>query len=364
MDTRFMKRALTLAKRFEGRTSPNPSVGAVIVSGERIVGEGYHRGPGFPHAEVEAIKKVPPTEKKRELYVTLEPCSHRGRTPPCTERIIEAGITRVYIGMKDPNPNVPGEGGGILKQAGIDVEFGILKEEIERFYGPYTTFVTKKVPFVTLKAALTLDGKIATATGDSRWITSEKSRRFVHKERSISDAVLVGAGTVRNDDPRLTVRLVRGRNPRRVILAPNLEVNTDAQVITEGARDVIIAASEQTDKKKAYPFTEKGVDVFFIPERAGRKLEPGALLAELAQRDIMRLLVEGGAKVFTYFLKYDIFDKIILMYAPKILTGSDALGLTVGAGPREIRDAIRLRDIVTKRVGDDFMVEAYPDRGD
>jgi diaminohydroxyphosphoribosylaminopyrimidine deaminase/5-amino-6-(5-phosphoribosylamino)uracil reductase len=359
MDVRFMKRALAVAARYEGRTSPNPPVGAVCVKDGRIIGVGAHEGPGTPHAEVRALTSSSAPVRGADLYVTLEPCSHHGRTPPCTDALIDAGIRRVFIGMRDPNPDVRGGGAGLLSDAGIEVAVGVMGRQIERFYEAYTKFVTTKLPFVTLKAAMTLDGRIATSTGDSKWISSEASRRFVHRMRAKSDAVMVGIGTVKKDDPQLTVRMVRGRDPRRVIIDPNIEMPPGARMLAEGTGTVIIGAAVDVDRKKAAAIEARGGRVIYVPREPDGKLSISALLIELAKRDVMRLLVEGGANIFTYFVTRAIFDKIILVYAPKILTGGDGLGLTVGRGPAKIADAVRVADLTIRRSGGDVIVEAY-----
>ena len=363
MDIRFMKRALAAAARREGETSPNPPVGAVFVKDGRVVGEGSHEGPGSPHAEVKALASSVAGVRGADLYVTLEPCSHHGRTPPCTDALIDSGVRRVFIGMKDPNPDVRGGGTRILRDAGIEVVVGVMGREIELFYKAYTKFVTRKVPFVTLKAALTLDGRIATSAGDSKWISSERSRRFVHRLRAKSDAVLVGIGTVKKDDPLLTVRMIKGRDPRRVIVDPDLEMPPDARMLTEGTGPVIIGAAHDADRQKAGVLEARRAEIVYLPREADGKLQIEALLVEMARRDVMRLLVEGGANIFTYFIAHAIFDKIVLVYAPKILTGGDGLGLTVGRGPKRIAEAVGVSDITVHRLGDDFVVEAYRQTG-
>jgi diaminohydroxyphosphoribosylaminopyrimidine deaminase / 5-amino-6-(5-phosphoribosylamino)uracil reductase len=362
MDQKYMKRALTLARRFEGRTSPNPQVGAVLVLGGKIVGEGFHRGPGHPHGEVVALNMAEKIDgaKGADLYVTLEPCSHQGRTPPCTDAIVKAGIKRVFVGAYDPNPDVQGGGAKILERSNIPVSFVGLGTKIEKFYEAYTKFVTKKEPFVTLKAAMTLDGKIAASTGDSKWITSEKSRRFVHGIRARSDAVLVGIGTVIADDPELTVRLTKGKNPIKVIIDPKLAIEKSAKVFTKGGADVIIATFERADSDKVKRLEEMGVVVLsFSRGKGGSEIDLQCLMGELAKRNIMSILVEGGAKIFTNFIKHDIFDKVICIYSPKILTGSDSLGLTTGIGPKKIADAINLYDVNVRRIGEDIAVTGY-----
>jgi diaminohydroxyphosphoribosylaminopyrimidine deaminase / 5-amino-6-(5-phosphoribosylamino)uracil reductase len=358
MDIRFMKTALAAAARYEGKTSPNPPVGAVFVKNGRVVGKGAHEGPGRPHAEAAALSEAGGV-RGADLYVTLEPCSHHGRTPPCTDALIGSGVRRVVIGMKDPNPDVAGGGADLLRDAGIEVIVEGMGGAVERFYEAYTKFVTAKLPFVTLKAALTLDGRIATASGDSQWISSEPSRRLVHRMRATSDAVLVGIGTVKKDDPLLTVRMVRGRDPLRVIVDPDLEMPPGARMLSEGTGAVIIGAAEDADTKRAEVLAERGARIVRIPRTDGGRLDIGALLRELAVRNVMRLLVEGGANIFTYFITRAIFDKIVLVYAPKILTGGDGLGLTVGRGPERIAQAVKVSEMTVRRLGGDFIVQAY-----
>lgn len=358
MDRRFMKRALAVAARYEGKTSPNPPVGAVFVKDGRIIAEGAHEGPGNAHAEVVALARAAGV-KGADLYVTLEPCSHHGRTPPCTDALIDSGVRRVVIGMADPNPDVRGGGAEILRAAGIDVSVEDMGGAVERFYEAYTKFVTKKLPFVTLKAALTLDGRIATASGDSRWISSEPSRRLVHRLRAKSDAVLVGIGTVKKDNPLLTVRMVRGRDPLRVVVDPDLEMPPDSRMLSEGTGTVVIGAAHDADKKRAEALAVRGAHIVYVGRSQDGRLDLEGLLAELGRRNVMRLLVEGGANIFTYFITRAIFDKIMLFYAPKILTGADGLGLTVGRGPARIAEAVAVSSMSVRRIGNDFMVEAY-----
>jgi diaminohydroxyphosphoribosylaminopyrimidine deaminase/5-amino-6-(5-phosphoribosylamino)uracil reductase len=360
MDIRFMKRALKAAAHYEGKTSPNPPVGAVLVKDGRIVGEGAHKGPGKPHAEAAALASCSAADARgAELYVTLEPCSHHGRTPPCTDALIAAGVRRVVIGMADPNPDVRGGGARILRDAGIDVAVEGMGREVQRFYEAYTKFVTTKTPFVTLKAALTLDGRIATATGDSKWISSEPSRRLVHRMRAKSDAVLVGVGTVTADDPLLTVRMVRGRDPMRVIVDPDLKTPPGARMFSEGTGAVVIGAAKGADKKRESELAARGARIVHCPRTDDGLLSIEALLTELGRLDVMRLLVEGGANIFTYFITRAIFDKIVLIYAPKILTGSDGLGLTVGRGHQRIADAVAVSEMTVGRLGGDVIIRAY-----
>ena len=362
MNLQFMRRALTLARRFEGRTSPNPPVGAVVVSEGNIVGEGFHRGPGTPHAEAGALTDAGGRASGADIYVTLEPCSHHGRTPPCTDAIIDAGIGRVFIGMKDPNPHVTGDGAGVLSRAGIKVFTDVMADEIARFYEAYRRFVISGLPFVTLKAAMTLDGRLAAAGGDSKWITSITARRQAHRLRAQTDGILVGVGTVLTDDPELTVRLVRGADPTRIVIDPKARTPLSARILAKGQAGVMIAVDETGDedmRSRMRALKAAGAEVVEIPRKDGL-MDLSSLLVLLGQRGMMRILVEGGANVFTYFLKHAIFDKIIFIYAPKILTGDDAIGLTVGPGPRRIAEAIELEGLTVRRAGPDFIVEAYP----
>ncbi len=354
-----MKRALSLAARHRGMTSPNPPVGAVIVRDGKVISEGTHEGPGKPHAEAWAIATSSVPVTGADLYVTLEPCSHYGRTPPCTEAVISSAIKRVFIGMRDPNPDVRGGGADILRKAGLDVTVGVMSDRVERFYEAYTTFVTKKLPFVTLKAAMTLDGKLATSTGDSKWISSEKSRRLVHHLRAVSDAVMVGLGTVKKDDPLLNVRMVNGRDPMRVVIDSGLEMSPTSRMLREGTGKVLIVSWDGADPRRAAGLMERGADIVRVSKGKDGMLKIEELLVELGKRDVMSLLVEGGANIFTYFIKNGIFNKILLFFAPKILTGADSLGLTVGKGPERISDAFMLNNMTVRRLGEDLVVEAY-----
>ncbi len=357
-----MRRALTLARRYEGMTSPNPPVGAVVVLRGEVVGEGSHRGAGYPHGEAEALEAAGNRNEGADLYVTLEPCSHHGRTPPCTEAILKSGVTRVFIGTHDPNPDVMGGGAKILEKGGVSVSFvepgGRLGRDIGVLYESYKKFVVEKWPFVVLKAAMTLDGKIATSTGDSKWITSERARRFVHGLRKRYDAVLVGIGTVKEDDPELTVRLTKGRNPTKVVIDPKLEIDPGANIFSKGGAPVFVAAVEGADKEKIKRLEGVGATVIQI-KKGDVGIDLDRLLGELAKNKVMSLLVEGGAKVFTYFIKYGKFDKIIFIYSPRILTGSDSVGLTAGVGPGKIADAVGLEDVSVRRIGEDIAVIGY-----
>lgn len=317
----FMRLALAEAEKGRGRTHPNPAVGAVVVRGGRVVGRGHHRKAGLPHAEVNALRAAGGRARGADVYLTLEPCNHQGRTPPCTEALIAAGVRRVLFGSPDPNPLVHGHGAQRLRRAGIEVRAGLLREACDASNEAWFKFITTGTPWVMLKAAITLDGMLATRTGDSRWISSKASRRLVHRWRDRLDAVLVGAGTVRADDPRLTVRgIPGGRNPLRVVLG---EISRRARVLREPGETVI----------------ERG------PVRG--------VLRRLAARGITSVLVEGGARVHGEFLRADLWDELRLFVAPKVF-GPDALSWAGGAG----KGGMVLRDV--ERVGSDVLLTLRP----
>lgn len=343
-DEKFMRRALRLARRGMGRVSPNPMVGAVIVKGGKITGEGWHGTYGGNHAEVEALNNVKtgknksPLVKGSTLYVTLEPCSHFGKTPPCADRILEAGISRVVVGTKDPNPLVAGKGIRKLKARGVEIEVGILEKECRELNEKFFKFMLHSTPFVTLKIAQTLDGRIAASSGDSRWISSLASRKLAHTERGLHDAVMVGIGTVVQDDPELTVRLIRGRNPLRIVVDSKLRIPLDSRVLKdqEGA-PTIIACCRDYKHNKFEQLRKMGIEV--IP--AGReKVDLRKLLALLTKRNISSVLVEGGSGLYTSFLKENLADRILAIIAPVITgKGVEAFG---DLGIDIIRDAKKL----------------------
>lgn len=358
-DEYFMRRAIRLARRGFGHTSPNPIVGAVVVRDGRIVGEGYHLRLGGPHAEVHALREAAEAARGATLYVTLEPCNHYGRTPPCTEAIIQAGITRVVIGMADPNPKVAGGGGHRLQQAGMSVMWGVLERECRLLNQPFIKWVTRGRPYVTLKCAATLDGRIATRTGDSRWVSNEKSRRFTHYLRATSDAVLVGIGTAVADDPLLTARLRKGprRQPLRVILDTHGRLPLASQLVqTAQQSPVFLACGENAPKTARERLAAHGVEVmtFPAPEETGVNL--GAVLDELGRRAVTSVLVEGGARIHGAFLQEALADNVHIFFAPKIL--GDALGVPMfQGGPRPfMSDAVPLYDCRVRRFDDDVLI--------
>jgi len=354
-DEYFMKLCLKLAVKGRGRVSPNPLVGAVVVKEGKVVGKGYHPYFGAPHAEVFALREAGEEAKGATLYVNLEPCAHYGKTPPCTKAIIGAGIKRVVVGMIDPNPLVSGKGVRELREAGIEVETGILGEEAERLNEAYSKFITKGIPFVALKMAQSLDGKIATKTGESKWITGEKARKFVHRLRAEFDAVLVGAGTVLVDDPSLRA-YGEGRDPARIVLDGRGVVPPSAKVFQDGVRRLVFttasAPSSWVDKLR-----DMGVEVIIIGE--GEKVEVGEMLRELGKRGIASLLVEGGGETSASFLEAGAVDKIFFFIAPLIIGGREAKTSVEGNGCQNLREAIKLKYPRIRKFGQDILFEAY-----
>ncbi|NOY78096.1 MAG: bifunctional diaminohydroxyphosphoribosylaminopyrimidine deaminase/5-amino-6-(5-phosphoribosylamino)uracil reductase RibD [Calditrichaeota bacterium] len=354
-DQKWMRLALNLARRGLGQTSPNPNVGAVIVKNGTLLGKGYHRQFGGPHAEVFALREAGEAARGATLYVTLEPCSHYGKTPPCVNRVIKAGISRVVIATPDPNPLVNGRGIRKLQQAGIAVTVGVEGEKARQLNEPFFTFMETGLPFVRLKIAQTLDGKIATPTGDSRWITGEASRRLVHRWRAQMDAVLVGIGTVLKDNPALTVRMVRGRNPRRVILDPGLRVPLSARVVSDGeaARTILFTAA--ANRQKISALQGKGVTVFQIEKKADGHFDLKQVLEKLTELGIISVLVEGGSGVFSSFLNQKAFHRLAVFQAPKI--AGSGLGPFDGIGFQKMEEAIPLKLLKQRKIGEDGLFE-------
>lgn len=356
-----MRLAIRLARKARGKTSPNPLVGAVVVKEGEIVGKGFHQKAGEPHAEVNALNDAGEKARGGELYVNLEPCNHYGKTPPCTGMIIDSGIKRVFVGMVDPNEVVAGRGIRCLRDNGIHAKTGILKEECQRLNEVYIKYITEKRPFVIVKSAASLDGKIATRIGDTRWITNERSMGFVHKLRNEVDGILVGIGTIMADDPRLTTRLNgrRGKDPVRIVVDSKLRILLGAKVLNhESKAKTIIASTESADKEKVKKLEGLGAKVLIIGSKNNR-VDLEELMHELGKLEIASLLIEGGAEVNASSLSSGIVDKILFFYAPKIIGGIKAVGLVGGEGVERLCDAIILKDIKVRRFGDDILVEGY-----
>jgi diaminohydroxyphosphoribosylaminopyrimidine deaminase/5-amino-6-(5-phosphoribosylamino)uracil reductase len=363
MDITFMKAALGQARKGLGRTSPNPAVGAVLVKDGVIIARGYHREAGLPHAEVEALNKLGGRADGLTLYVTLEPCNHYGRTPPCTEAILKSGLKRVVIGMKDPNPDVAGGGCDFLKKNGVSVTTGVLETECRRLNEAFLKFITLRRPFVTVKSALTLDGWTATGTGHSKWITNDRSRQFVHGLRDRSDAVMMGVGTVLADDPLFTTRLKRGRgrDPLRIVVDTHLKTPRDARILHHDspADTVIVVGPGVTfDDQKLY--NGKGVSTLTCSVKAGR-IDLTALMGILGDMYVTSLLVEGGASIVGSLIRDKLVDKFYIFKAPKILGGDDGVPMAAGPGPKTMDRSLILKDLRIRRFGEDVLIEGYPD---
>jgi diaminohydroxyphosphoribosylaminopyrimidine deaminase/5-amino-6-(5-phosphoribosylamino)uracil reductase len=360
LDQQMMARALRIAAK--GRPSPNPHVGAVIVRGERIIAHGFHSAAGRDHAEVMAIKRAGRAARGATLYVTFEPCNHHGRTPPCTEAILAAGLARVVIGCRDPAPHMPGAVER-LREQGLSVTVGVRDTQAQRLVADFVKHFTTGLPFVTLKSALTLDGRMATRTGHSQWITGEKARRHAHRLRDRSDAILVGVGTVLADDPELTVRHVRGRTPLRAVLDTNLRTPPKARVLGARAEMATLlfhgpGATEQRKRRLLAAGAE------LIEVRATREgLSLKAVLRELGKREVVRLLVEGGPRIHGSLLSGRLADRAAIFLAPKILADPKAFPLAFGRPVLRMGQAIDLASPVLTRLGPDTLITgdlAYP----
>lgn len=362
MDHRtFMARALELAAQAKGRTSPNPMVGALVVKDGRVLAAGYHQKAGTPHAEVIALEQAGPAARGATLYVTLEPCSHFGRTPPCVNKIIAAGIKEVVVAMVDPNPQVNGRGIKMLREAGIKVTVGVLQKEAEKLNEAFIKYITTHRPFVALKWAMTLDGKIATVTGDAKWISNSISRAYVHRLRDEYDAILVGINTVLRDNPSLTTRLAgkKGKDPLRIILDSSLRVPLDANVVNlESPAPTIICCAAKADKEKISRLEEKGVIIWQLPGSAGR-LDLSSLLDRLGEREVTSLLVEGGGTVIESFLRQRLADKLYCFIAPKIVGGELAKTPVEGEGVQSMAEAYQLTELNFENMAGDLLVTGY-----
>lgn len=356
-----MKRAIEAALLANGRTSPNPMVGAVIVKGGKIVGEGYHKRSGMPHAEINALNAAGRDARDGIMYINLEPCCHQGKTPPCTKSLIKSGLKKVVVGMIDPNPLVSGKGIKELKEAGIQVSIGLLEKECKKLNEVYIKYIVTKTPFVILKVAMSLDGKIATTARESKWITDKLSRERVHLLRDEVDAVMVGIGTVLQDDPNLIVSLKgrRGRNPIRIIIDSQLRIPLNANVLRSDIKSkVIIAATSRADTKKINMLREKGVDVL-ITDGDGQKVNLIKLMDELGKMDITSVMIEGGSEINSSALESSIVDKVIFFIAPKIIGGKDGVPAVGGKGFEKLKDSLNIIGVTLDRIGNDVVIEGY-----
>ncbi len=361
-DERWMRKALRLAERGRGRTSPNPMVGAILVKKGKVVGEGYHAKAGEAHAEIVALQRAKKDARGATLYINLEPCTHYGKTPPCAPRVIEADVKRVVIGMEDPNPLVRGKGIKTLKKAGLDVRLGILEKECRRLNEAFCKYVLRKEPFVILKVAATLDGKIASRDGDSKWISGEASRRFVHKLRDQVDGVLVGIGTVLRDNPLLTTRIKGGRDPYRIVLDSRLKIPEEANVFRDFPQKVVVATTEFAPDDKVESLGKRGVRILTFQSKDGR-VDLKACLSKLGEIGITSLLVEGGSEVNGSFLDEGLIDKLLLFLSPKLIGDHRAPGIFGGRGVSSLQEAVPLKEMRVKRIGEDVLLEGYLEWG-
>lgn len=357
-DSVFMARALALAASGLGLTSPNPAVGAVVVRDDRVVGEGAHVMAGGPHAEVAALARAGEAARGATCYVTLEPCCHHGRTPPCVEALVAAGVARVVAACRDPNPRVDGRGLAALRAAGIEVTLGVGEAEARALNRAFFTFVTTGRPHVTLKTAMTLDGRIAAWDGTSRWITGEAARAEAHRFRFLADAVLVGVGTVLKDDPALTVRLPDAlpKEPLRVVVDSRLRTPLEARVLTAGDPSrTIVAGAAPLPSRRAAALRARGVRVLGLP-RDGRRVSLRALLAALADLDVVSILAEGGAELSAALLDAGLVDRVAFFVAPRLLGGRTAPGPVGGVG-RALKEALSVTGLSSRMIGEDLLIE-------
>jgi diaminohydroxyphosphoribosylaminopyrimidine deaminase/5-amino-6-(5-phosphoribosylamino)uracil reductase len=359
-DQRYMRLALDLAAQGLGGTSPNPMVGAVLVKDGEIIGTGYHQRAGGPHAEIIALEEAGAAAAGATLYVTLEPCSHTGRTPPCTERIIAAGIRKVVVGMRDPNPLVNGRGLARLEEAGLKLKTGVLEERAARLNEVFVKYITVRRPFVTMKAAMTLDGKIATRSKASRWISGQRSREYVHGLRHQHDAIMVGIGTLLADNPRLTARLPGGsKNPLRVIIDSKARTPLTAEVIVEQPENTLLFVTDSAPEERVTALQASGVTlVRLTPDLMGLVPLP-AVMDELGRREIMSVLVEGGSNLNYSLLEHGLVDKVNIFVAPLLFGGSGAPSPVGGEGVATVEEAWQVRDIEINRYEADLLITGY-----
>ena len=355
-----MRAALRLARRGLGRTAPNPPVGAVVLKNGAIVGRGFHAAAGQPHAEVEALREAGARAAGAELYVTLEPCAHHGRTPPCTKAIVEAGIGRVIYAVGDPDPRVAGKGDAQLRRAGVTTESGLLAAAAAELYEGYFKHRRVGQPLGVLKLACTLDGKVAARNGESKWITGERARAHVHRLRDVNDAVVVGVGTVLVDDPRLTTRRRGGRDALRVIVDSRARTPSGANVVSEdSAAGCLVAATNAAPRTRVEALREAGAEVVRLPACRGR-VDLTALWQLLGDRGCLSVLVEGGPELAASTMVAGVIDKLLLFVAPTIIGDNEARPLFAGRGERRLADAQQVEIRRVRRFGPDLMIEAVP----
>ena len=360
-DRKLMEHALEVAAKARGATSPNPLVGAVIVRDGDIVGDGYHHKAGEAHAEIHALNQAKGCTKGATMYVTLEPCCHWGRTPPCTEAVIRAQLANIFVAMKDPNPQVAGNGIRQLQEAGIRVQVGLCEAESRQLNEVFIKHITTQYPFVILKSAISLDGKIATASGESQWITSEASRMKGHEIRAQVDAILVGIGTVLQDNPSLTARLPGRRNvdPIRIVVDSHGRTPLGAKILdTDSNAGTLIAVTKNAPSERIAALKSAGADVLIVEGKTGRVCLR-ALMRELGRKEITSVLIEGGGEVNAAALQAGIVDKVMFFIAPKLIGGQTAPGPIAGTGVTHLAEAFHLHNVKTTQIDTDFLIEGY-----
>jgi len=354
----FMRLALNLAKKAKGKTSPNPMVGALVVKKGKIIGRGYHKKAGSPHAEIIALEEAAALAGNATLYVTLEPCTHFGKTPPCVDRIIKSGVREVIIGMIDPNPINNGKGINLLKSHNIKVQVGFLEDELKKLNEVFIKYITRKMPYVTVKVAQSLDGKIATKTGDSKWITSDKSRLQAHRLRQGYDAVMVGVNTILRDNPKLDAWFSKSQ-PAKIVVDSQLSTRQDANIFSKGASVIIATLSsapgQETQNRQALGGKAR---ILEVKEDAGQ-INLRDMLKKLAQMEISNILVEGGGTLIGSLIDKGLVDKIMIFISPKIIGGKDAISSVMGEGISRIDKSVRVKDAKVKRIGEDIFIEGY-----
>ncbi len=354
----FMNLAIREALKARGMTSPNPLVGALVVKNNHVIAKGFHKKAGFAHAEVVALDAAGKKAEGAILYVTLEPCTHFGRTPPCVERIIRSGVKEVIVGMLDPNPVNNGKGIQILRKHNIKVEVGFLEEELKKINEVFLKYTNKKVPFVTVKVAQSLDGKIASKTGDSKWITSDKSRVYSHKMRKNYDAIMIGVNTVLRDNPKLASWFSQ-KNPTKIIVDSQLSTPVDANIFMDDSKVIIVTVharpGQETENRKALA---QKANILEVKERAGQ-VSLKDMMKKLAQLDITNILAEGGGTLIGSLFDEGLVDRIMFFISPKIIGGKDAVSSVMGHGITRIDKAVKLKDVSVRYIGEDLLVEAH-----
>lgn len=354
----YMEQALRLALKAKGKTSPNPLVGALVVKNGRIIAGGYHEKAGLPHAEVAALDEAGKAAKGATLYVTLEPCSHFGRTPPCVDKIIRSGIKEVVVGMIDPNPLNNGKGINVLRQHKINVEVGFCEDKLKKINEAFIKYITRRLPFVTVKVGQSLDGKVATRSGDSKWITSDLSRNFARSLRADYDAVMIGINTVLRDNPQLDAWFAK-RQPKKIIVDSQLSTPQNSHIFSKGGSVIIVTLpdkpGQETENRNILAQKAK---ILEVKEKAGQ-INLKSMMKKLVQLEISSILVEGGGTLIGSLFDEGLVDKVLFFVSPKIIGGRDAVSSVMGKGIARIDSAIKLKDTKLRRLGEDFLVEGY-----